>query len=444
MMIRLAAFPVCGSVLVLALLAGCGNREVILPGERLDPRAVTSPDGPAVIGPPSPTTAALNLPAPRVNAAWPSRAGAPDHAAGHVALGAGTQMLWAAPVGDASGKRHRITADPVVADGRIFTLDAVTGVTATGMDGTTLWRSDVAPAGETRASVSGGGVGYESGRVFVTTGFGELVALSAANGAVLWRQRVEAPIGGAPTAADGVVYVIGRDATGWAVRAEDGKVLWQTSGIAAPSGWMGVSAPAVQGDLVVLPFASGDLLAVDRNDGVTRWTGQVAGTRLGRAIGYIRDMTGDPVISGDLVIAGTSSGRIDAFERDTGLPVWSIRDGAMSPPLAAGNAVFAITDDSRLARFDRANGGQVWAVSLPEFTDARVKRQDRVYAHFGPILAGGKLVVASSDGLIRMFDPASGVMVGQAEIPGGAATAPVVAQGIMFVTGRDGRLYAFR
>lgn len=445
-MIRLAAIlsPVSRSVLVLALLASCGDREVILPGERLDPRAVTTPDGPAVVGPAAPTTAALTLPAARTNAAWPSRAGAPDHVSGHVTLGAGTQMLWAAPVGSAAGKRHRITADPVVAEGRVFTLDAETGATATGLDGRTLWRTDLIPAGESRGSVSGGGVAYADGRVFVTTGYGELVALSAANGAVLWRQRANAPIGGAPTAVDGMVYVTDRSSTGWAIRAEDGKVQWQTSGITAHAGWMGVSSPAVQGDLVVFPFASGDVMAVDRATGDTRWSGQVAGTRIGRSIGYVRDVTGDPVITGDLVIAGTSSGRIDAFDRETGVPAWSVRDGAMNPVLAAGNAVFAVTDDSRLVRLDRANGGQVWSVSLPEFTDARVKKRDRVHAHFGPILAGGKLVLASSDGVMRMFDPASGVLVGQAEIPGGAATAPVVAQGIMFVTGRDGRLFAYK
>ena len=32
-------------------LQACGERDTILPGQRLDPLAVTSPDGPAIEGP---------------------------------------------------------------------------------------------------------------------------------------------------------------------------------------------------------------------------------------------------------------------------------------------------------------------------------------------------------------------------------------------------------
>ncbi|MCG3102679.1 PQQ-like beta-propeller repeat protein, partial [Enterobacter sp. DRP3] len=89
---------------------------------------------------------------------------------------------------------------------------------------------DIAPALETRDSVSGGGLAYEGGRLYATSGFGELVALDAASGRGLWRQRVDAPIGGGPAVQNGVVYVLGRNDIGWAVRATDGKVLWQTAG----------------------------------------------------------------------------------------------------------------------------------------------------------------------------------------------------------------------
>ncbi|MGB1006987.1 MAG: hypothetical protein ACPGVX_07405, partial [Thalassobaculaceae bacterium] len=34
-----------------------------------------------------------------------------------------------------------------------------------------------------------------------------------------------------------------------------------------------------------------------------------------------------------------------------------------------------------------------------------------VYAHYGPVLAGGRLVVASSDGVLRFFTPESGALV---------------------------------
>lgn len=435
--------PASVTLMAALLLAGCAEREVRLPGARLDARAIGSPDGPAVVEPVA-TGTALSLPGMRANAEWTHRASGPAHSSGHVTLNGGLRPLFAVPIGQPSGKRHRISADPIIAGGRIFTLDSHATVTATGLNGGRAWSRDLTPAGERSNSASGGGVAYEGGRVFVSTGYGELVGLDAASGQIIWRQRVDVPVGGAPAVQNGVVYVTNRSATGFAVRASDGKLLWQISGIPQPTGVTGVASPAVEGDLVIFPFSSGQLLAVDRETGIERWTAQVAGNRAGRAVSYIRDMTGEPVVAGGRVYAGTSSGRIAAFERDTGMQLWSAREGAASPVLPVGNAVFAVNDQNQLVRLDAQTGGLVWARNLPWYQDSRVKKQDRIYAQYGPILAGGRLIVTSSDGVIRLFDPASGRELGQVAIPGGAASGPSVAGGTLYVTGRDGKLYAFR
>ncbi|TRW95537.1 PQQ-binding-like beta-propeller repeat protein [Paracoccus sp. M683] len=432
------------SLVSVLALGACQEREYILPGERLDPMAVNSPDGPAVMAPTAVAATTVGLAAARANADWTHRAGNAAHAPGHVALGSGTGRIWTADIGQGDDRRHRITADPIVAAGMVFTMDSRARVTATSTGGGRVWSVDVTPASEGGDSASGGGLAYEGGRVFVSTGYGELVALDAATGGVLWRQRVNSSISGGPAAQNGVVYVAARDSTGWAVRAEDGKLLWQTSGNTSSSGVMGVAAPAVSGNTVIFPFSSGQLLAADTQTGLTNWTAQVAGLRVGRAIASIRDLTGDPVIAGDTLYSGSSSGRIAAIDMATGQENWSAREGANSPVVVAGNSIFAVNDEASLVRIDAATGGQVWQIELPYFTDSRVKKQDSIHAHYGPVLAGGRLFVASSDGVLRVFDPSSGALVGQAQIPGGAAAAPVVAGQTLYVVSRSGQLHAFR
>ena len=93
-------------------LGACGERDTILPGQRLDPLAVTSPDGPAIEGPAPVTSTALSLAAPVANAEWTHRAGNAAHQPGHLAVGAGTSRIWTANIGDGSGKRHRISSTP--------------------------------------------------------------------------------------------------------------------------------------------------------------------------------------------------------------------------------------------------------------------------------------------------------------------------------------------
>ena len=56
----------------------------------------------------------------------PQRASNAQHLMAHATLSGGTRRLWSAQIGQPEGRRHRITAEPVVAGGRIFTLEQVT------------------------------------------------------------------------------------------------------------------------------------------------------------------------------------------------------------------------------------------------------------------------------------------------------------------------------
>jgi hypothetical protein len=60
------------------------------------------------------------------------------------------------------------------------------------------------------------------------------------------------------------------------------------------------------------------------------------------------------------------------------------------------------------------------------------------------VLAGGRLIVATSDGALRQFDPAMGAALGDVALPEGAASAPVVAGSTLYIVTEDGRLNAFR
>lgn len=436
--------PLIAALAGLTALSACAERETILPGERLDPRAVLSPDGPAAEQPPAPTGSALSLPPLRANADWSQPGGNAAHVAGNLALGAGTQRIWAVSIGAASDKRHRITAEPIVAAGLVFTLDSRSRVSATTPQGGRVWQVDLRPAGESGDSASGGGLAFEDNRVLVTTGYGELVALDARTGGIAWRQKLETAVSGAPAVQNGTVFVQGRNGVGWGVRASDGKVLWRNFGNEGMAGVMGHSAPAVSGGTVVLPSLTGALTAVDAASGNPIWTANVAGSRLGRSIALFRDMTGDPVIAGGTVYAGTSSGRAGAFDLATGMPRWEVGEGASGAMLPAGNSVFLVNDQAQLLRLDASTGGRVWAQKLPYFTKQIVRKQSRVWNHYGPVLAGNRLYLASSDGYLRVFDPASGALIGTAEIPGGAAAAPAVAGQTLYVVTHDGQLIAYR
>jgi len=436
--------------LSLALLAAC-EREVILPGARFETRTPLDASVPTAENPaPVDTSAQPNkaqpiaLPAAVANADWPQRGGNVQHLAPHGALSSAPQLLWSAPVGQGNSKRNRISAAPVVAGGRIFTLDAQAGLAATSMAGGRLWATDLTPPGDAPSDVSGGGLAFGAGRLFVATGYGELVAVDPASGAVVWRQRLGASVTGAPAVDGDVVYVVGRDGSGWAVAAADGKVRWQVPGADGAIGLMGAAAPAVAGGSVLLPTAAGELISVYRDGGLERWRASIAGNRLGRAYAGITDVSGDPVVAGGTVYVGNAAGRSYALSLDTGEPLWSAPEGALGPMQVAGGSVFLVDDESQLVRLDAATGARIWRVAMPYFTAEKAKKHKAITPHYGPVLAGGRVAVASGDGLLRLFSATDGALVATAKIPGGAAAQPALAGGMLIVLGGDGEVHAFR
>jgi outer membrane protein assembly factor BamB len=436
---------------LLALLAACGEREPILEGERFPIRAPLD-DSIPVEGKPAPTapppaenlSLPISLPA-ATNSDWTHRAGNARHLMPHAALSSAPKLAWTATIGEGSSRKNRIGAAPVVADGRVFTIDAGTGVTATSTAGAALWTTDLTAPFDRGGEQSAGGLATSGSRVFATTGYGELVALDAASGAILWRQRVDAPLSGAPATDGEAVYVSGRDGSAWAVSASDGKVIWQVAGTPGTAAYVGTAAPTVGDRAVIFPSAAGDLMAVLKIGGGTKiWQASLAGKRLGRAYALTPDVTGDAVIAGKTLYAGSGAGRTVAMSASSGERIWSAGEGALGPVVVAGGSIFLVNDEAKLVRLDAETGEVIWSVEMPYFTNDKIKKRKGIYAHYGPVLAGGRIVVVSSDGLLRAFDPTDGSLVHTAEIPGGASSQPAVAGGTLYVVGTKGQLHAFR
>ena len=420
----------------LALVAACAEKERILPGKREDLR----PAAEKVEN----TAPAISLPGQTRNADWTHRIGTPKYRVANAALSPTPVLAWSASIGKGESRKTRITADPVVAQGRVYTVDAESQLTATAANGATLWTRDLATARDKPGEASTGGIAYAGGKIFVTTGFGSLRAFDAATGRDLWEQKFQAVGSGTPTVYGDLVYAVSGDATAWAINVANGKVEWQLASLPDVQNVQSPSAPAVNDRLVIFPYGSGEVQAAFRRGGIGRWNVTVTGQRTGRAANTVADISGDPVIVGSTVYVANHSGRLVAMNVDTGDRLWTASEGALSPVFPAGGSLFLISERNQLIRMDARDGTVIWAQDLPYFVKDKPRKQSTLFSHYGPILAGGRLVVASSDGLLRMFDPKSGALLYSTEIPDGAATNPVVADGVLYIVSRKGQLHAFR
>lgn len=436
-----------GLIAGLVALTACAEKEVYLQGKREDVRSVLQDPGLAapidqtnLVN----TSRAISLGGQTSNASWTQSIGTAKYRVSHPALRGTPQLAWTASIGAGDSRKQRITADPVVAGGRVFTLDSGAQVTATSTSGATLWTRDLTPPTEKPGQSSGGGLAVEGNTLYVSGGVGILAALDATSGAVRWTQKLEATGSGTPTVYGDLIYLTAGDDTGWALRKSDGRIEWQTGASTSRNNVLGAPAPAVTEKFAIFAFGSGEVQGVFRQGGLNRWSTSVVGRRPGRAGSLVSDVTSAPVVSGNTVFVGNQSGRLAALDAASGTRLWTARDGALGSVWPAGGSVFAVTDLNELVRIDASDGSRIWGVPLPNFTKQKPKRQSVVFSHNGPIIAGGRVIIASNDGVIRSYDPINGALIGTTEIAGGATTAPVVAGGTMYIVSSKGQLHAYR
>ena len=427
---------------ILGLGVGCSNSDPRLQGERqlLDGMVFVETDARFL----AENVPDLRLPKPQPMPAWTHQGGNAQHIAAHAELPAELTLRWSRRIGVGDGKSHQISAAPVAQDGQLYTVDSQSMVTALDEAGTILWQRELGKSSDALKDASGSGLALRKNQLFVTTGFGTVVALDTATGAHLWTQDLASYGGASPTVYEDLLYIAARDGGAWAIETSNGRIKWQVAGPTVAASHTGGPGPAVSDKYAVFPFGSGDVLASFRKGGLRSWSSGLSGARLGLASTQVRDLTGQPVIEGASVYLASSVGRMAAVDLNTGLRIWTAKQGSQGHLLIAGNAVFAVSDASNLIRLSKEDGGLIWSTPLPKFTRKSVKSRAKIHAHYGPILAGGRLILASSDGLIRQFNPADGTLISTVDLPGGAASAPIVVNGTLYVLNTKGDLLAFR
>src|SRR3546814_8481469 len=206
----------------------------------------------------------VRLPEPYVNADWSQPGGSAAHAMYHLSLSANPQRVWSADIGEGSGDVAQILAQPIVVGDTVYTMDSGSLVSAFAADsGPRRWQVDLEVEDEDDGFF-GGGIAADGGRIFVATGFARVFALDAASGETLWIHKAPSPMRGAPVVSEGRVFVVTLDNQLLVLNTETGERLWNHVGVQETAGLLGSASPAVARNTVVVPYSSGEVLALDR------------------------------------------------------------------------------------------------------------------------------------------------------------------------------------
>ncbi len=384
----------------------------------------------------------VRLPEPYINTDWAQPGGSAAHAMYHLSLSANPRRVWSADVGEGSGDVAQLLAQPIVVDDVVYTMDSRSTVSAfSATNGSRLWRTDVEDDDED-GIYFGGGIAADGGRIFVSTGFARIFALDAKSGELLWIHKAPGPMRGAPVASDGRVFVITLDNQLLVLNAETGERLWNHVGVQETAGLLGTASPAVSRNTVVVPYSSGEVLALLAEDGRQVWSENLSAIRRLDPLADIAQIRGLPVIDRDLVFAVSHAGQMLAVNLRQGVRAWQADIGGVQMPWAAGDFLFVLTNDGQVVCLQRRDGRIRWVTPLPRFADP--EDQEVPIRWRGPVLAGDRLVIAGSHGEVISVSPYDGKLLGFFDLGDGAAVAPVVANNSLYLVTNGGELVALR
>ncbi len=237
-----------------------------------------------------------------------------------------------------------IVADPVIADGLVYTSDIGS---AEAFDSSTkkfLW-AGLAKGVVTGVAVVGTTVyaGSQDTNVYAFDASNAKTPLDLAGdynqGRMLWAYKTGDQVQVPPGVVDGVVYVGSDDHNLYALDAATGALKWKL-----PTGNDVRSTPLVANGLVYFGSADGVIYAVDQQGGTTRWTYKT-GAAINRS---------SPTLANGLVYVSSEDAYVYGLDPQSGSLVQKFQTGGVihSTPLVANGLLYVGSFDGYVYAFD--------------------------------------------------------------------------------------------
>jgi len=443
---RMRTGRIAVALAIVAALGGCGifkhhvdrGPKTAVLGNRV---SVLNVGSDAVVDP-SLADVPVVVPEPAPNDSWTQPGGNATKSMGDPALPLNLRPGWSTKI-KAGDITARLGATPAVADGLLYLVDADAVVEAfDAATGARRWQTPLDNSKKDMAVRFGGGVAYDGGRIYATTGRGDAAALDAKTGKVLWKVRPAGPLRGAPAIGGGNVYVLTQDNQIFALKPDTGETVWTVSATLETSGVFGVAAPAMAQGTVVAGFSSGELSALRYENGRIVWQDQLSRTAISTSVSVISDIDASPIIDAGRVYAIGQGGRMVAMDLVTGQRIWELVIGGINTPWLAGEWLFVVTDEAKLMCIARTTGKVRWISQLPRYRDP--KKKDKPIEYYGPVLAGGRLLVVSDQGKLINVGVADGKIGTSVKAGKGFYMGPIVANNQLYLVDAKGRLSSWR
>ena len=330
------------------------------------------------------------------------------------------RQAWAGKVG-----RMGFPMVPAVHGGVFYVASGDGEVLALRADsGQVVWRVSAGAA-------LSAGVGSDGRFTSVVTRGNEVVTFE--EGRERWRKRVPASVVTPPLVAGERVFVMGVDRGVHAFDAVDGRRLWtlQRPGDALTLAQAGVMV-AVRNTLLVGQGAR--LAGVEPLRGTVQWEVPMASPRGTNEVERLADLIGPPLRLGSVICARAFQSAVACADAGRGALLWSRNVGGVNAIGGDGEHVVGADASDRVTAWRTANGDVAWT------SEKLLYRGLSGATVVGPVVAFG-----DSEGVVHFLSTASGEPQLRLRTDGSPVIGtPVLSGTTLLVVTADGGLFAFR
>ena len=347
--------------------------------------------------------------------------------------------LWSSSVGGVGDFYSQLS--PSFAGGLIYAAGRNGDVYAfDALSGDKLWHTDLDDCEENddrRSARLAGGVTVYAGKLAIGSENGYIYVLNAQDGSLMWNAFVGGEVIAKPVFAKSGTNLFVLDSRGrlTSYNAADGSVNWASGDALTDLRLRSQSNPLAIGDEYILLGQSNGRVNV-----ILQSTGAIVNQiTVGEAVGAnslerIADVSATPLVIGSNLYSISYGGGLVqySFENNNFLARLNYQS---SKDLAFDDSSLIIVEDNgNIYCLNRADNSQRWVNSSLSYRQVS-----------DPAIYGDYVVVGDLEGYLYFISLSDGTIAGKFEVDDSAIyTAPIVADGNLYVTTRDGDFVAYK
>lgn len=330
---------------------------------------------------------------------------------------------------------------PIIVSGKMYIADSDGFIRAFDITtGAELWVNEYFPTLSKKSIFDtfqdrylNGGISYNSGVIFATSGLGSVIAINEKDGTIIWNRKLSSPTRATPLASDaGIVAIQTIDNKVYALDIKTGDVIWGHVGISDEINSLQTYSPILHKQQIIVQYTSGDLYALDLLSGNELWSQSInpAIDHLSQAT-KLQNVITSPTIASGNVYAFSNDGYIASINADTGALNWKERLRINKQIWIAGDTIFGVNANNQILAINLADGKLIW-----EFDP--IENKEKAESLNAPIIANNKLLVVSSEGELYIINPNKPTIEQKISVVSQVHLPPLVSDGELYLVSDDG------